>query len=131
MLFVDLVGFTSFSEGRDPEDVRSLITDYFDIAREVIERFCGTVDKFIGDAVMAWWGATTSQEDDAERAVRSALEVVDAVSGLGDQMGIADLAFEFLLGHQGGYRIDDDDIHGGGSYQSFGDFEGLFAGIGL
>ncbi len=92
VLFIDLVGFTSFSEGRDPEDVRSLITEYFDVARDVIERFGGTVDKFIGDAVMAWWGATTSQEDDAERAVRSALEVVDAVASLGERLGMPDLA---------------------------------------
>lgn len=92
VLFVDLVGFTSFSEGRDPEDVRALITEYFDVAKDAIERFGGTVDKFIGDAVMAWWGATTSNEDDAERAVRSALEVVDRVAELGDRLGIADLA---------------------------------------
>ena len=85
VLFVDLVGFTSYSEGRDPEDVRSMITSYFDLAREVIERFGGTVDKFIGDAVMAWWGATTSNEDDAERAVRASLELVERV----DEMGVA------------------------------------------
>ncbi len=92
VLFVDLVGFTSFSEGRDPEDVRSVITEYFDVSRDVIERFGGTIDKFIGDAVMAWWGATTSQEDDAERAVRSALEVVDAVASLGERLGVPGLA---------------------------------------
>ncbi|HEY5651654.1 MAG TPA: adenylate/guanylate cyclase domain-containing protein, partial [Acidimicrobiia bacterium] len=92
VLFIDLVGFTAFSEGRDPEEVRGLITEYFDVARDVIERFGGTVDKFIGDAVMAWWGATTSQEDDAERAVRSALEVVDAVASLGERLGVAGLA---------------------------------------
>ena len=92
VLFIDLVGFTTFSEGRDPEDVRNVITEYFDVARDVIERFGGTVDKFIGDAVMAWWGATSSQEDDAERAVRSALEVVDAVASLGERLGVACLA---------------------------------------
>ncbi len=92
VLFVDLVGFTSFSEGRDPEDVRSLITEYFELAREVVERFGGTVDKFIGDAVMAWWGATTAKEDDAERAVRAALEVIDTVSALGTRSGIDGLA---------------------------------------
>jgi len=92
VLFVDLVGFTSLSEDRDPEDVRALITQYFDLAREVIARFGGTVDKFIGDAVMAWWGATASQEDDAERAVRAALELVDRVSSLGERVGIPDLA---------------------------------------
>jgi len=92
VLFVDLVGFTTYSEGRDPEDVRALITDYFDLAREVIERFGGTVDKFIGDAVMAWWGATTSHEDDAERAVRASLELVDRVATMGDTVGVPGLA---------------------------------------
>jgi class 3 adenylate cyclase/tetratricopeptide (TPR) repeat protein len=92
VLFVDLVGFTTFSESRDPEEVRALITDYFDLARAVVERFGGTVDKFIGDAVMAWWGAATSREDDAERAVRAALELVDRVVFLGQEKGIADLA---------------------------------------
>ncbi len=82
VLFVDLVGFTSFSQHRDPEEVRELITEYFELAQEVIDRFGGTVDKYIGDAVMAWWGATTSNEDDAERAVRTALELVDRVGSL-------------------------------------------------
>lgn len=92
VLFVDLVGFTSFSERRDPEEVRALITEYFDLAKEAIEWFGGTVDKYIGDAVMAWWGATTSQEDDAERAVRAALEVVDRVAQLGERHGLPALA---------------------------------------
>ncbi len=91
VLFVDLVGFTSLSEGRDSEDVRALITEYFDVAKEVVDHFGGTVDKFIGDAVMAWWGAETSNEDDAERAVRSALEIVDRVSVLGAKHDIEDL----------------------------------------
>ena len=82
VLFADLVGFTSLSEGRDPEDVRELLSRYFDAAREQIERYGGTVEKFIGDAVMAVWGAPTAHEDDAERAVRAALEVVDAVKNL-------------------------------------------------
>ena len=82
VLFADLVGFTSLSEGRDPEDVRELLSHYFDVAREQIERYGGTVEKFIGDAVMAVWGAPTAHEDDAERAVRAALEVVDAVKNL-------------------------------------------------
>jgi class 3 adenylate cyclase len=92
VLFVDLVGFTSFSEGRDPEDVRALITEYFDLAKEAVDHFGGTVDKFIGDAVMAWWGAETSNEDDAERAVRAALEIVDRVTALGERRDIESLA---------------------------------------
>jgi NMD protein affecting ribosome stability and mRNA decay len=55
-LFADLVGHTSFSEGRDAEDVRELLSRYFETARTVIERYGGTVEKFIGDAVMAVWG---------------------------------------------------------------------------
>ena len=82
VLFVDLVGFTAASEARDAEDTRELLTRYFDVARTTIERYGGTVEKFIGDAVMAVWGAPVAQEDDAERAVRSALELVAAVSGL-------------------------------------------------
>ena len=72
MLFADLVGFTTaFSEGRDAEDMRELLSRYFDTARTVIERYGGTVEKFIGDAVMAVWGAPVAHEDDAERAVRA------------------------------------------------------------
>ena len=69
-----------FAEGRDAEDVRELLRRYFEPAREVIERYGGTVEKFIGDAVMAVWGAPVAHEDDAERAVRAALDLVDAVA---------------------------------------------------
>jgi predicted ATPase/class 3 adenylate cyclase len=82
ILFADLVGFTPLSESRDAEEVRDLLTRYFDSARRVIERYGGTVEKFIGDAVMAVWGAPAAQEDDAERAVRAALELLDAVEAL-------------------------------------------------
>jgi class 3 adenylate cyclase/predicted ATPase len=84
VMFVDLVGFTTLAEGRDAEETRELLTRYFDVARGVIERHGGTVEKFIGDAVMAVWGAPTAHEDDAERAVRAALELVAAVPSLGD-----------------------------------------------
>src|SRR6185503_11899496 len=67
------------------EETRELLTGYFDMARGVIERHGGTVEKFIGDAVMAVWGAPTAHEDDAERAVRTALELVAAVPALGDE----------------------------------------------
>ncbi len=82
VLFADLVGFTTASEGRDSEDTRELLTRYFDTSRTIIERYGGTVEKFIGDAVMAVWGAPVANEDDAERAVRAALELVDAIPGL-------------------------------------------------
>ena len=87
VLFVDLVGFTSLSEGRDAEDVRELLGRYFLSARTVVERYGGVVEKFIGDAVMAVWGAPAAREDDGERAVRAALEIVDAVSVFGGEVG--------------------------------------------
>jgi len=83
VLFADLVDFTNLAEGRDAEDTRELLSGYFDLARDVIGRYGGTVEKFIGDAVMAVWGAPTAHEDDAERAVRAGLELVDAVRVLG------------------------------------------------
>src|SRR6266550_4119987 len=83
VLFADLVGFTPFAEERDAEDVRDTLTRYFDLASDIIGRYGGTVEKFIGDAVMAVWGAPTAHEDDAERAVRAGLELVDSVRGLG------------------------------------------------
>ena len=92
VLFADLVGFTTLSEDRDSEDVRALLTDYFDRCREAVERFGGVVDKFIGDAVTAVWGAVTANEDDAERAVRAGLELVDVVGKLGADQGIPELA---------------------------------------
>jgi class 3 adenylate cyclase/tetratricopeptide (TPR) repeat protein len=87
LLFADLVGFTPFAEERDAEDVRETLTRYFELASIVIARHGGTVEKFIGDAVMAVWGAPVAHEDDAERAVRAGLELVDAVTTL--EPGIA------------------------------------------
>jgi class 3 adenylate cyclase/tetratricopeptide (TPR) repeat protein len=92
VLFADLVGFTTLSESRDPEEVRELLSRYFDTCRRLIELYGGTVEKFIGDAVMAVWGTPTATEDDAERAVRAALDLVAAVSALGDEVGAPELA---------------------------------------
>jgi class 3 adenylate cyclase/tetratricopeptide (TPR) repeat protein len=91
VLFADLVGFTTISEKRDAEEVRELLSRYFDTSRRLIEIYGGTVEKFIGDAVMAVWGTPTATEDDAERAVRAALDLVAAVSALGDEVGAAEL----------------------------------------
>jgi class 3 adenylate cyclase/tetratricopeptide (TPR) repeat protein len=91
VLFVDLVGFTSLSEGREAEDVRELLGRYFEAARTIVERYGGAIEKFIGDAVMAVWGAPIAREDDAERAVRAALEIVDAVAVFGAEVGDPDL----------------------------------------
>ncbi len=82
VLFVDLVGFTSRSERLDPEDVRAMLTRYYERARAEIERFGGTVEKFIGDAVMAVFGAPVAYGDDPERAVRAALAVRDSIADM-------------------------------------------------
>ena len=87
VLFADLVGFTPLAQQRDAEDVRDLLSRYFDTARTIIARYGGTVEKFIGDAVMAVWGIPTVLENDAERAVRAALELVDAVAAFSEEVG--------------------------------------------
>jgi class 3 adenylate cyclase/predicted ATPase len=91
VMFIDLVGFTPLTESRDSEEVRGMLTRYFDRARETVGRYGGTIDKFIGDAVMAVWGADTAHEDDAERATRAAMELVDSIEELGTQEGIPEL----------------------------------------
>jgi class 3 adenylate cyclase/tetratricopeptide (TPR) repeat protein len=92
VLFCDVVGFTPLSESRDPEAVRELLSRYFDVARTVIGRYGGVVEKFIGDAVMAVWGAPVAAEGDTERAVRAALDLVTAVAELGVEASVPGLA---------------------------------------
>ncbi len=92
VLFCDVVGFTPLSEARDPEAVRELLSEYFRVAKTVISRYGGLVEKFIGDAVMAVWGTPTATEGDAERAVRAALDLVAAVAELGSEAGVPGLA---------------------------------------
>ena len=91
-LFCDVAGFTPLSEARDPEAVRELLSRYFGVARTVVGRYGGVVEKFIGDAVMAVWGTPVAVEGDAERAVRAALDLVAAVGALGADAGIPGLA---------------------------------------
>jgi class 3 adenylate cyclase len=92
VLFCDVVGFTPLSESRDPEAVRELLSEYFAVARTVIGRYGGVVEKFIGDAVMAVWGTPVAAEGDAERAVRAGLDLVGAVADLGAEAGVPGLA---------------------------------------
>jgi class 3 adenylate cyclase/tetratricopeptide (TPR) repeat protein len=81
VLFADLVGFTSRAEKLDPEEVRRVLQPYHSLLRGELERHGGTVEKFIGDAVMAVFGAPVSREDDPERAVRAALAIRDKLAG--------------------------------------------------
>ena len=92
VLFCDVAGFTPLSESRDPEAVRELLSGYFEVARTIIGRYGGVVEKFIGDAVMAVWGAPAATEGDAERAVRAALDLVAAVAEVGAEAGVPGLA---------------------------------------
>jgi class 3 adenylate cyclase/tetratricopeptide (TPR) repeat protein len=85
VLFCDLVGFTARSDQADPEDVQARISPYHARLRTEIERYGGTVEKFIGDAVMAVFGAPAVHEDDAERAVRAGLTILDAITDLNEQ----------------------------------------------
>jgi class 3 adenylate cyclase len=92
VLFVDLVGFTARSDRADPEDVRDLLQEYHAKAKEEIERFGGIAEKFIGDAVMAVFGAPTAHGDDAERAVRAGLGVLAALEDLNREQPGLELA---------------------------------------
>lgn len=85
VLFCDLVGFTAASETADPEDVRARLRPYHHRLRGVIEAHGGTVEKFVGDAVMAAFGAPVAHEDDAERAVRAALAILEAIEALNEE----------------------------------------------
>jgi class 3 adenylate cyclase/tetratricopeptide (TPR) repeat protein len=88
VLFADLVGFTSRAERMDPEDVRAMLAPYWERLRAELERFGGTVEKFIGDAVMALFGAPAAHEDDPERAVRAALAIRDWVRETGEDLQV-------------------------------------------
>ena len=90
VLFVDLVGFTDRSDRADPEDVRATLRPYHERAKADIESFGGTVEKFIGDAVMAVFGAPVAHEDDAERAVRAALRILETMEAMrGEGLDVA------------------------------------------
>ena len=91
VLFADLVGFTSQSERMDVEDVRGTLQPYHALLRRELERYGGTVEKFIGDAVMALFGAPVAHEDDPERAVRAALSIQEAVFELREEDRHVDL----------------------------------------
>src|SRR6201984_3660056 len=98
VLFADLVGFTARSEELDPEDVEAILRPYHESLRTELERFGGTVEKFIGDAVMALFGAPLAHEDDPERAVRAALAIRDWAGEQGEvQVRIAVNTGEALI----------------------------------
>jgi class 3 adenylate cyclase len=91
VLFVDLVGSTARADGADPEDVREALRLYHAEAKRHIEHHGGVLEKFIGDAVMAVFGAPTAHGDDAERAVRAGLRVLEGIADVNREHGL-DLA---------------------------------------
>ena len=97
VLFADLVGFTARAERLDPEEVRSLLVTYHAKVRHELERFGGTMEKFIGDAAVGLFGAPLAHEDDPERAVRAALAVREAASELGETVRIGVTTGEALV----------------------------------
>jgi len=103
VLFCDLVGFTAASEQADPEDVRARLRPYHERVRLELERFGGTVEKFVGDAVMAVFGAPVAHEDDAERAVRAALRILEAIGELNE--GDAGLSLQVRVGVNTGEAV--------------------------
>jgi class 3 adenylate cyclase/tetratricopeptide (TPR) repeat protein len=98
VLFCDLTGSTSLGESIDPERLRALLANYFEAMKAIVERHGGTVEKFIGDAVMAVFGVPVLHEDDALRAVRSAADMRDALPGLGLQARIGVTTGEVVTG---------------------------------
>src|SRR5438105_9086883 len=105
VLFADLVGFTSLSERLDAEDVALVQDAYFETVRETIDRYGGQLEKFVGDAVMAVFGAPRVRDDDAERAVRAGVALAAAVDRLGGALGLDDDALRLRVGVNSGEAV--------------------------
>ncbi len=100
VLFCDLAGSTAFGETLDPERLRALLARYFEQMKAIVERHGGSVEKFIGDAVMAVFGVPHVHEDDALRALRAAVEMRDALPELGLEGRIGVMTGEVVTGTQ-------------------------------
>ncbi len=127
-VFVDVVGSTARAESLDPEDVRAMLAPYHACVRSELERFGGTVEKFIGDAVFALFGAPISHEDDAERAVRSAFAILDAVAELNSSDAWFDLHLRVGV-HSGEALVMLDANPGEGDWMAAGDIVNTAARI--
>ena len=91
VLFVDLADYTALTYSWDALDLRDMLSGYFELARSIVGRYGGEVEKFIGDAIVAVWGADATREDDAERCVIAGIEVLASVARFGEQHGLPDL----------------------------------------
>ena len=132
VLFADLVGFTALSESRDAEQTRELLSAYFATARTVIDRYGGTIEKFIGDAVMAVWGTPVATESDAERAVRAGLELVASIpeldGGLRARAGVLSGEAAVTLGAEGQGMVAGDLVNTASRIQSAAEPGGVLVG---
>ncbi len=139
VLFADLVGFTSSADQLDPEDVRRLMGPYYTRLRRELITYGGIVEKFIGDAVMAIFGAPVAHEDDPERAVRAALAIRDAIRELGDREGHARLSvrigintgegvFALDVAHYEGERLIADFVNVAARLQEAAPVNGILVG---
>lgn len=102
VLFSDIRGFTTLSEQRSAEEVVELLNNYFSRQVKVIFRHGGTMDKFIGDAIMAFWGAPVADEDQAVHAVAAALEMADELQRFRDELGEGVEGFDIGIGIHSG-----------------------------
>jgi class 3 adenylate cyclase len=105
VLFADLVGFTSLSERLDAEDVTIVQDAYFEVVREAVDRHGGLLEKFVGDAAMAVFGAPTARDDDAERAVGAGLALVAAIERVGALLGLDPGALRLRIGIASGEAV--------------------------
>jgi adenylate cyclase len=105
LLFSDIRGFTSLSETRSPEEVVALLNDYFSMQVGVIFKHDGALDKFIGDAIMAFWGAPLDDEKHAEHAIAAALEMYERVCDFKVKMGETGLVFDVGIGLHSGPAV--------------------------
>ena len=139
VLFADLVGFTSQAESLDPEDVRRLMAPYYLRLRRELIAYGGIVEKFIGDAVMAVFGAPVSHEDDPERAVRAALAIREAMAELGEESGDPNLSvrigintgealFALDIAHYEGERLVADSVNVASRLQTAAPVNGILVG---
>ncbi len=132
ILFADLAGFTSSSDQADPEDVRRTLIPFHTIAKEEIERFGGTLDKFVGDAAMGVFGAPVAHEDDTERAVRAALAIQARTAGMAIPVRAAvntgEAVVTFAAGPQIGENVAGDVVNTASRLQGVAPHGGVVVG---
>ncbi len=132
IVFADLAGFTQRSDRADPEDVRRILLPFHELAKEEIERFGGTLDKFIGDAAMGVFGAPIAHEDDAERAVRAALAIRERVSAMQMPVRVAvntgEAIVTFATGPQVGENVAGDVVNTASRLQGVAPVGGVVVG---